>query len=97
MDEKKIKALAETKLTTEYKTYVATKLATDPEFAQKHAGQDEQGNPTVSFTPEMFASVSIADVARCGCSCNFIKGFGDNCDEHSGDIHCSDQAGSTPK
>jgi len=76
-----------------FKTYVVTKLATDPAFAEKHSQVDAQGNKTVTFTPEMFAAVETEEVTANLCSCNFITGSGDGGGARH-HIHCSDKEGS---
>ncbi len=78
---------------SKFKSFIATKLATDPEFSQKHFKTDAEGNKINTFTPEIFASVNVDDIPNNGsCSCNENTGKGVNCGENGG-THCSDQEG----
>lgn len=93
MDEDKFKAYVGIKLDADFKTYVATKLATDPKFAEKYSKTDAQGNKVITFTPEMFASVSIKEFDNCRCSCApIVHGWG-SCEDRNKGYVCNEQAG----
>jgi hypothetical protein len=94
MDDKFKKYVAD-KLEADYKAYVATKLATDPTWSKKYSKVNAQGAKKVTFTPKMFAAVTIKEFAQYRCSCNPWTGHGDNCDSQSGNIFCDQSHGTS--
>ena len=89
----KFKEYIAKKLEADYKTYVATKLATDPKWSQQYVKSDAGVVKEITFTPKMFAAVTIEEFEQCRCSCNPWTGWGDNCDSEQGNIHCNQDCG----
>jgi hypothetical protein len=81
------------KLEADYKAYLATKLATDPTWSQKYVKSNADGVKEITFTPEMFAAVTIEEFEQCRCSCNPWTGYGDNCGSDKGNIFCDQDYG----
>jgi len=82
---------------SKFKSYVATKLATDPNFAQTHFKTDAEGNKINTFSPEMFAAVKgFGDETQGGCTCyeDEAHGHGSSCGDKGG-THCTEEEGHT--